>query len=730
MALSSGTRLGHYDVTALIGEGGMGQVWQATDTQLNRQVALKILPDAFADDPDRLARFQREAQVLASLNHPGIAAIYGIEEAEGTRALVLELVEGPTLADRIAKGPIPVDDALPIATQIAEALEAAHEAGVIHRDLKPANIKVREDGTVKVLDFGLAKAFAPLSPSGEGQGEGDGLSASPTISLTAAATQIGMVIGTAAYMAPEQAKGHVVDKRADIWAYGAVLFEMLTGRRLFAGADAAEMLAAVLVKEPPISQLDADLPWYVRSVVRRCLARDPKQRLRDIGDARLALAGDVPPPELEHRTPSRSGMAARAGLLLVGGLVVGSLGTALLPSGENPTTPPVSATFRLPLPAPLIPNVGPMMVDISPDGRMLVFAGRDRLYRRELDQLDWQPIPGTENGVDPMFSPDGRWLAFENADGLQRMPAEGGPLATVVEGSAIRGADWATNDRIVYSVPNSGYGQLAVSDDGTLVYLPSGFDERAQREFVWVSRDGSVERLATESRDHRAFDLSPDGSRIAASTDTDIWVYDLLTGASSRLTFGPERSSGPTWMPDGDRVAYTAANLPLSWKAADGTGDVHPVGTIVNQLPTSFTSDGTRAVFQQAGTATNDIGMLSLAEDRSMTWLVDGDFNERDGMVSPDDRWLAYVAQASASDSEVFVRPFPDVEGGIWEVSTGGRFGAGWPTNCSTRRTRASWRRRIRRIPRSASENVGCCSDGRSRIRCRLIRPVWGVRCQ
>ena len=492
MALSSGTRLGHYDVTALIGEGGMGQVWQATDTQLNRQVALKILPDAFADDPDRLARFQREAQVLASLNHPGIAAIYGIEEAEGTRALVLELVEGPTLADRIAKGPIPVDDALPIATQIAEALEAAHEAGVMHRDLKPANIKVREDGTVKVLDFGLAKAFAPLSPSGEGQGEGDGLSASPTISLTAAATQIGMVIGTAAYMAPEQAKGHVVDKRADIWAYGAVLFEMLTGRRLFAGADAAEMLAAVLVKEPPISQLDADLPWHVRSVVRRCLARDPKQRLRDIGDARLALAGDVPPPELEHRTPSRSGMAARAGLLLVGGLVVGSLGTALLPSGENPTTPPVSATFRLPLPAPLIPNVGPMMVDISPDGRMLVFAGRDRLYRRELDQLDWQPIPGTENGVDPMFSPDGRWLAFENADGLQRMPAEGGPLATVVEGSAIRGADWATNDRIVYSVPNSGL--LAVSVAGGVAELLATLE---------VDQDG-----------HNASDVLPGGQAV------------------------------------------------------------------------------------------------------------------------------------------------------------------------------------------------------------------------
>ena len=215
MSLSPGTRLGHYDVTALLGEGGMGQVWQATDTQLNRQVALKILPDAFSADPDRLARFKREAQILASLNHPNIAAIYGIEEAEGTRALVLELVEGPTLADRISKGAIPLDEALPIAKQIAEALEAAHEAGVIHRDLKPANIKVREDGTVKVLDFGLAKALDPNPDADPSQ--------SPT--LTAAATQMGVIMGTAAYMSPEQARGKTVDRRADIWAFGAVLFD-------------------------------------------------------------------------------------------------------------------------------------------------------------------------------------------------------------------------------------------------------------------------------------------------------------------------------------------------------------------------------------------------------------------------------------------------------------------------------------------------------------------------
>ena len=236
MGLAPGTKIGHYDVTALIGEGGMGEVYQARDTTLDRDVALKVLPEAFTADPDRLARFEREAKVLASLNHPNIGSIYGLEEAEGVRALVLELVEGPTLADRIKQGPIPIDEALPIARQIAEALEAAHEQGVIHRDLKPANIKVKADGMVKVLDFGLAKAFQPDA--------GDpGLSASPTISLTAAATQMGMVIGTAAYMAPEQAKGKPVDKRADVWAFGVVLFEMFTGTRPFAGDDVSETLA-------------------------------------------------------------------------------------------------------------------------------------------------------------------------------------------------------------------------------------------------------------------------------------------------------------------------------------------------------------------------------------------------------------------------------------------------------------------------------------------------------
>ena len=280
----------------------MGEVYRARDTKLNRDVALKVLPDLFASDTDRLARFQREAQVLASLNHPNIAQIYGIEESPSSgsrqasvRALVLELVEGSTLAERISKGPLPLDDALAIAKQIAEALEAAHEAGVIHRDLKPANIKVREDGTVKVLDFGLAKAFQPdaVDPN---------MSMSPTISLTAAATQMGMVIGTAAYMAPEQAKDKPVDKRADVWAFGAVLYEMLTGRKPFAGDDVSTTLARVIEREPDWDALPAGVPPVLTIFLHRCLAKDPKQRVHDVADVRLAMEGAfetkvVPPSE-------------------------------------------------------------------------------------------------------------------------------------------------------------------------------------------------------------------------------------------------------------------------------------------------------------------------------------------------------------------------------------------------------------------------------------------------
>ena len=280
MALAPGTTLGVYEVLSAIGAGGMGEVYKARDAKLDRDVALKILPDAFVNDPERLARFQREAKVLASLNHPNIAAIHGLEESGDSPALVLEYVPGPTLQDRIAKGPIPLDEALPIARQIAEALEAAHEQGIIHRDLKPANVKVKEDGTVKVLDFGLAKALQP---------EMSDIDAANSPTMTAAATKAGIILGTAAYMSPEQARGKTVDKRADIWAFGVVLFEMLTGRQVFDGTDISLTLAAVLRQDLDWTELPSDTPHSIRRLLRRCLERDHKRRLPEIGTARLEI---------------------------------------------------------------------------------------------------------------------------------------------------------------------------------------------------------------------------------------------------------------------------------------------------------------------------------------------------------------------------------------------------------------------------------------------------------
>src|SRR5262245_35708065 len=278
VALTPGSRLGAYDVVSLLGEGGMGQVYRARDAKLNRHVALKILPEAFAVDGDRIARFRREAQVLASLNHPNIAAIYGFEDSGGTCALVLELVEGPTLADCIAKGPIPLDEASPIAKQIADALEAAHEQGIIHRDLKPANVKLRDDGTVKVLDFGLAKALEPASAISPA------LTASPTITTPAQMTGVGMILGTAAYMAPEQAKGRPADKRSDVWAFGCVLYEMLTGKRAFGGEGVNDTIASILRGDPDWKKLGKATPPQVQRMLRRCLDKDFKQRFQAIGD--------------------------------------------------------------------------------------------------------------------------------------------------------------------------------------------------------------------------------------------------------------------------------------------------------------------------------------------------------------------------------------------------------------------------------------------------------------
>ena len=413
MALTIGSRLGHYEVTALIGEGGMGQVYQATDTKLKRQVALKILPEAFSADPERLARFQREAEVLASLNHPNIAAIHGLEEADGVRALVLELVEGPTLADRIKRGPIPLDEALPIAKQIAEALEAAHEAGVIHRDLKPANIKVRDDGTVKVLDFGLAKALDP-NPEGDP-------SQSPT--LTAAATQMGVIMGTAAYMSPEQASGKPVDKRGDIWSFGVVLFEMLTGQRLFTGETVSHVLGAVLQVEPQWDALPRRTAHSLGPLLRRCLEKDRRRRFRDIGDVAYELQRVLEDPgDLNLRKPVedvKRRLAILPWALATGCALAAIVLGALLARVNQPVlTRPVRFSVTVSIDERVVEGAG---LALSNNGRRLAYVSRrdgiDQLCVRPLAEWESRCIPEAEGVGYVFFSPDGRRVGFPTRSG-------------------------------------------------------------------------------------------------------------------------------------------------------------------------------------------------------------------------------------------------------------------------------------------------------------------------
>ena len=459
MSLTPGTRLGPYEILEPIGAGGMGEVYRARDAKLNRDVALKILPDTFATDPDRLARFRREAQVLASLNHPNIGHIYGFEDSGTTHALVLELIEGPTLADRIAAGPIPLAETLTIAKQIADALEAAHEQGIVHRDLKPANVKVRDDGTVKVLDFGLAKAFDPAASSGA-----DAMH-SPT--LTARATQMGLIIGTAAYMAPEQARGRVVDRRADIWAFGVVLFEMLTGRRAFDGDDISITLAAVLKDDLSWSALPVDLPSPVRRLLRRCLEKDPKRRLSSIGDARLELeeAGSatkedhVAAPPAVVATPTWRRIlpwtAAAAGVLAALACLV-----LWQPWRAAPSAVPVRLNAEIGADAALDTATAPAAV-ISADGRTFAFAATDavgvaHLYVRKLDQLSPVLLPGTDNAQGPFFSPDGQWIGFWADGKLRKISVTGGAAITLCDVATLRGAWWAEDGAIVFATISAG----------------------------------------------------------------------------------------------------------------------------------------------------------------------------------------------------------------------------------------------------------------------------------
>jgi serine/threonine protein kinase len=477
--LAPGTRIGHYDVQAFIGRGGMGEVYRALDTRLKREVAVKILPTTFAADGERLARFEREAQLLASLNHPHIAGVYGIEESNDTRAIVMELVEGPTLADRIAHGPIPVDETLAIARQIAEALEAAHAAGIIHRDLKPANVKLRPDGTVKVLDFGLAKGAAAGASS---LAAPSAVLDSPTIASPVMTMQ-GVILGTAAYMSPEQAKGKSVDKRADLWAFGVVVYEMLTGNRAYEGDDVSETLASVIKTDPDWRRLPADTPATIRRLLSRCLAKDPRLRLHDAGDALLdirdALSGtdEQPAAPVSSRRDSVRGRVL-AVAALIAAVAAGAATMWLLQRQTRGGPGPVRRSTIVIPESESLPLARGRLLAVSPDGQTVVYRTSPeptgKLFRRSLHQFEAAPIPNTDGGSEPFFSPDGQWLGFQAGLELRKVPISGGPAQVIVAMDIpTRGAVWTSDGRIIFSTnePNGRLMQVSASGgEATLLF--------------------------------------------------------------------------------------------------------------------------------------------------------------------------------------------------------------------------------------------------------------------
>ena len=501
MSVSVGTRIGSYEIAAAIGAGGMGEVFRARDTRLNRDVAIKVLPAAFAQDKERVARFRREAQVVASLNHTHIAAIHGLEESDGVLALVLELVEGEDLAQRLTRGAIPIDESIDIARQIAEGLEAAHEKGVVHRDLKPANVKITRDGVVKILDFGLAKAFEDDPTSSD-----SALANSPTMARPM--TNDGMILGTAAYMSPEQARGKTVDKRADIWSFGVVLFEMLTGRRLFAGETVSDTLAAVLRQDVRLDALPHDTTPAVRRLLERCLERDARRRLRDIGEARLAL--ETPAAESNVRDATPSTPARRVwplALAVTAALVAGAIAGRWLRSPSAVAA--VSGRWALAIPDGYTLSIAEYpQLALSQDGRLQATvvvddeSGTPKILLRNRDDFAPRIVPETERANTPFFSPDGKWIGFYRDNQLFKIPVGGGPPIRLAQVSGqTRGATWS-RDGFLYFTANTTASLSRISELGGPVTEVTKLDE---------NRD---------ERTHRWPDALPDGSAVLFTSDT------------------------------------------------------------------------------------------------------------------------------------------------------------------------------------------------------------------
>jgi Tol biopolymer transport system component len=674
--VTPGQQIAHYRVTGKLGEGGMGEVWRATDSRLGRDVAIKVLPPALANDAQYMARFEREAQTLAALNHPNIAAIYGTEQG----AIVMELVEGETLPC-----PVPLETALDYARQIADGLDAAHEKGIVHRDLKPANIRITPGGRVKILDFGLAKAAVETATSASAAN-------SPTLSL--AMTQAGMILGTAAYMSPEQARGKPVDKRADIWAFGVVLYEMLTGRQLFSGETVSDVLAAVLTRDLDMTALPADTPPAVRRLIELCLRKDPSKRLRDIGDARVLLDEDaaavpVAAPQVTRRAWAPWAVAALA-------IAVAGLGwwRATRPA-------PLRPLIRMDLETPLMPVVSGGMVAMSRDGWRIamVLSGKDgtsRIHVRALHQDGFTAVSGTEGAHTPFFSPDGQSIGFVSAGKLKRVSLEGGGVTTLCDDVAgLRGATWAEDGSIIYSpsvttgiwrIPSEGGTPVALTtpQDGIRTHrwpeaLPGG--KAALFTAMSTSLDydnGTIEALVLATGERKKilkggyapryvslpngsgrllfvnkgtlFSAPFDATTLAPAGDAVPLLENTLNNPGIGAAYAVSSSGALLYL----QGAGTMGSLRLAWfDAAGKPKPLHP--TVGTYYTLKLSPDGKRLAFSQAAPSGFDIWVKDLEGDTvSRLSFLPG--NNQSPVWTPDGRHIVFRSGEHGAKGLYWVR--------------------------------------------------------------------------
>ena len=611
MPLREGTQLGPYEILAPLGAGGMGEVFRARDPRLDRVVAIKALPEGFSGDPERSARFEREAKLLASINHPNIAGIHGIEDQGGERFLILEFVEGESLAQRLARGPLPIDDAVDVCRQIATALEAAHESGIVHRDLKPGNVMLTPGGDVKVLDFGLAKAAAPL-----GTGSSANLSASPT--MTYAATMAGAILGTAAYMSPEQARGKQVDRRADIWSFGCVLYECLTGRAVFAGETVSDMVAQILKSEPDWRVLPPATPANVRRLLRLCLQKDPRERLRDIGDARLELgAADAAP--VDATAPARRGAwwpAAAAGL--AAGIAITAVAwPALHPGAPAPAVREASVT--LPYGQRLAFNGANNFLAISPDGHAVAFAaragGQIQIHVRRLDTREDKVLPGTDDARDLFFSPDGDWVDYFDTQFMRKVSVHGGEPISLTPVTEDRGGVWLRDGSIIATLGPADPLMRVPRDGGAPVAVTHLDSSRVERTHRWPAALGEGGWIA-----------------FTVGLKTQAGDYDGCTIDAVKLATGERRNL----LREARRAIFVAPNHLVF----DRKGTLFSVRIDPNDP--KVTDEPTPVLQGVAGDPSTGASFMDVARDGTLAWVPqNGESNQRQlGSFDRAGRWV------------------------------------------------------------------------------------------